>query len=58
MLSCSAAANRTAVCNVVKYMYWKNHKTNLPVYLIPDALKHKVLMKKERIGSRKARFCS
>ena len=55
-LSCATAERREAVCRVVKYLYWKSCRTNLPVYLVPEALKHKVLVRKDKAGRRRARY--
>lgn len=56
LLSCATVEIRTAIYKVVKYLYWKNYKANLPVYLVPEALKHKVVMKKDKISNKKARY--
>jgi len=38
---------RTDIFNAVKYVYHQNNKTNLPVYGVPDKLKHYATTKKD-----------
>ena len=49
VLGCASTDLRAAVCKVIRYLYWKTYRTNLPIYEVPESLKHKVVMKKGKV---------
>lgn len=56
LLTCDSPGSRLCISRALKYLYWKMKRTNLPVYIVPVALKASIMTTRAMYGENHHRF--